>query len=454
MSVLRALAMMLGSATLTNAAEHTHLQRHECSDGSCDDVGFSDPVNLLQVSIESGDIHGLRANETAQPTQSAMCTSYPGEKTIDGEEAATQALLDMFTSLSEANLPLRAGHLPTLGCLSGTFEVNPKLPAAFKKGLCSTSGQSALARISDFKPGFEHALAIAVKVFDADGSASQDLITVPFQADFHDQFEWTQQPQENARLLAMPGNENIVVFHDSIFNPSSGGGDESGMTGMLDTDAVSSSKAPTDPNGFTFDTHGCAPINWADENSHRGLRFWFDAPFLNSSCFQGKQPEDWNTCSDPAVVEEALEQTMSGSDGQLVVSMWGQLQGCTDEIEENGLAWTSTEIAELGKFKFNRIINSEVCEFASFTPWNKFPSHKPLSSFNRARKSIYYTVQQMRKNATANSVSDFSRFDEYPEKKFWCTDWCKTSTQDWSQKCKISRSCAMCTDNCKDGKPI
>merc|ERR1712187_113733 len=110
--------------------------------------------------------------------------------------------------------------------------------------------------------------------------------------------------------------------HDSIFNPSSGGADESGMTGMLDTDASSSSKAPTDPNGFTFDTHGCAPINWADENSHRGLRFWFDAPFLNSSCFQGKQPEDWNTCSDPTVVEEALEQTISGSDGQLVVSMW------------------------------------------------------------------------------------------------------------------------------------
>lgn len=345
---------------------------------------------------------------------------------FDGEQAATETCAKMFGDMTIASSPHRGGHAMNLACLAGTFEVNPDLPDAFRKGVCGNlTSRRALGRLSELNALIPNMLTFSTKVFDEDDPyTSQDFLGNAFQLFTSGISEFSGTPEEITQMLRSPFGDVVSFAKVQCGHTDSDPSMEPDVPmselmrvrmshhGMLQTDADATSKnvnkkqAP-EPTGFGMDVSSGHPINWANEGSPiRGLRFWMDAPLLKSSCFQGKAPGEWATCLSTDVVGNATKQMMSDNGGQLVVSIWGQLQGCGDEIESNQNNWKSTEIAQLGTFKFDSLVSSAVCETAGFTPWNHHPDHRPLSSMGRARESIYARAQQLRRDANANYISN------------------------------------------------
>lgn len=313
------------------------------------------------------------------------------------------------------------GHAMNLACLAGTFEVNPDLPDAFRKGVCADlKSRTVLARITEFTSFTPTLLSFSTKVFDEDDPyKSQDFVGNPFHFFTQGLSEFSGTPEEITQMLASPFGD-IVNFAkaqcghtDTPMEPDVPMSELSRVPmshdGMLQTDADATSKnvhekqAP-EPTGFAMDVSSGHPINWADEGSPlRGLRFWIDGPILKSPCFQDKAPAQ---CMSIDVVGNATKQMMIDNGGRLDVPIWGQLQGCGDEIESNNRNWQSTEIAQLGTFKLDSLVNSAVCETAGFTPWNHHPAHRPLSSIGRSRAPVYGHVQQIRRDANANYITN------------------------------------------------
>lgn len=317
--------------------------------------------------------------------------TYPLENPVEGEDQAVQDLLELTDPFQTSKG--RGFHSMTLACLSGVFKVNPELDSDFKKGIAAgKAGEyNILTRISDMSPEVFNFLSVAFKMLKPDGSVLQDFIFNPVATrDFRDG-DTKDIMQENARN-AVSGFSDIVVFKDFLTElfTSPGGAQKMTDDAMLQTDVTISTNASDTfhtkisetQEFYSLDGSGQAPVAWGND---RGLRFWINAPKLPVS----------EAKLDSTLVEDAIKDYMSNS-GDLVIPMYGQLQGCHDQIELNDVAWTSPKVEKIGELRLNSVVDGERCEKLGFTPFNHHPDHRPLSSMNRARDPIYKRGQERR----------------------------------------------------------
>lgn len=127
---------------------------------------------------------------------------------------------------------------------------------------------------------------------------------------------------------------------------------------------------------------------------------------------------------DPNYLRYNLVQTLYSNDASFDFCIQMQTNADTMPIEDPTIAWTSPDIKlatlRIIPQEFDSNVQIEFGENLSFNAWHSLPAHRPLGSFNRARKRVYEAMSRYRheKNNTPvfepSDSPDFLKLDHSP----------------------------------------
>lgn len=309
-----------------------------------------------------------------------------GEETIPANEGAIIQEVEAFIleTLSPASgsdtLATRNFHGKSHGCASAEFTVEENLPAELQQGLFAQPGTyPTWLRFSNggnLPDGLPDIRAVAVKILGVDGpQALGDDTTQDF-------------------ILA---NHPVFFLRDA--------------QGFLDI-GVPLFSGGTLPSGFEHEKSILAASvsvidNVLNEN------YWTQIPSLfgegNAAKFKMQACDSNSTHSAPILngdrLSIALNESLQSADQCFDFQVQRQLNADTMPIEDATIAWSESESPFVTVAKItipmqspNSEHQSALCEHMSFTPWHSLEAHRPLGGVARARKVVYASASDFRRN--------------------------------------------------------
>jgi hypothetical protein len=326
---------------------------------------------------------------------------------------------------------------PVKGCFSGEFVLDKSLPKAFHQGIAkdpTTWPYRTLMRFSQGPPEVnglpsQSKLSLAFKLFTVKDSESgtQDFSGEPINVKGDPEgwadnagFPWKDFPSFASVLGFSPGMEkvikgmNISGFINAMAAKNNKASALSQVAAGTESDTPSfdeqesavaeageaqqeqdedesekdSDHKTEDYGHYSINVGGLLPISWG---TGRGLRWWAKGPPVPKIC------KDLAECEKDGMSQKALEKYLENNGNQMTVEMFGQLQGCDDEIEDAEKPWKSKDIAKLGELIIKKPEETGLCQKVDFDAWLTRPDHKPLGSLARALMKTESDKNMMKK---------------------------------------------------------
>jgi hypothetical protein len=164
-----------------------------------------------------------------------------------------------------------------------------------------------------------------------------------------------------------------------------------------------------------FLTHPRAAIVAArsrqNPTSHLDIPYWSTTPYLFGAGRAVKYVA--KPCAPPAsrlpspltdtYLRDALRAHLATADACFDFMVQFRVQGAAMPIEDASVEWRERDSAArpvarivIPKQDIDGAERNRFCEEVAFNPWNCLPEHRPLGSFNRARREIYTALARFR----------------------------------------------------------
>jgi hypothetical protein len=290
----------------------------------------------------------------------------------------------------------RALHPKTLGCYSGSFEVNPLIDPQYQKGIFSKRGDKFTAMLRLSERGFmasDTTMAVSVKMFGVPGKTIQPNFadadengTMDFLSFASGGMTYARQREDSAFhanasqvLSTKCFDAAIKDYADPVLRAQAVNGFS--PIGRNAQDFFNELFDMLPPNfnttGFyDFSATGQVAYQFGDPSDPAFKWFWL-GPQAQHSC-NGNEEK----CISVAGFRDATADILP-----LELALWGHLQQEGDPVEQDD-CWKPSTPMLLGKLVMNKKETPTTCEHARFTPWHAPVEHRPLGSVGRTRGPV------------------------------------------------------------------
>lgn len=324
-----------------------------------------------------------------QPTQKKL----PGREYISAEEEGIisemiDELKEQVNRLYPAQNMLRQIHTKMHGCVNAEFMIAPDLPDSLRVGVFSKSGSyPAWIRFSNAnttpQPDKKKDIrGIAIKLMNVEGDKilndqaqenTQDFLLMSSETFF------AKNLVHFRKLLKAATAKNKLQLAAFFLNPLHW----SLLARVMKSNIVCK-------HLFEISYFSTQPYQFGDES--RAVKYYLQPSVANKLLYSDPNDKDYLRFN----MAKTLE-TISVS-----FDFFVQLQGDPDEmpIENPTVPWPAPFI-KLAELKipsqvFDTPEQREFGENLSFNPWHSLPEHRPLGSFNRARRRVYEALSKFR----------------------------------------------------------
>jgi hypothetical protein len=344
---------------------------------------------MVTFTLSAGlAIAGCDAGRSRAPSGSTDVRDQTGlatETIPPGEAAAVSAIAAGVTAQIKRNYPpgtraLRDAHAKAHGCVSAHFIVEPELPEILQRGVFATAraypawvrfSNGSGARQPDNTPDGR---GMAIKLMDVPGeklldaerdARTQDFVMINFPVFFVANVADYVSFFANAQAFFASHSREAANFRASA--------------GII--------PSPLETQYFSM-----TPYMLGDGQAVK---------FSARPCV-GQSP-------DPLVMESSdylqvmLAQHLDHADACFDFLVQMQKDAQAMPIEDPTLEWDQArspfvKVARLiiPAQSFDGPEQMEFCDNLSFTPWHSLPEHRPLGGINRARRTVYQTISQLR----------------------------------------------------------
>ena len=302
--------------------------------------------------------------------------------------AMVQQMKDQLNRLYEGKKMLRQIHTKMHGCVKASFIIEPELDDMFKVGLFKDVGTyPAWVRFSNSntvpKPDKKKDIrGIGIKIMGVPGEKILNARHLELTQDFllmsSETFFSKNLKQFSGTLKASTAKSKLKLLL-YFLNPMHWG---------LAKRLIKSFIVCTNPLGIPY---------WSTQPYQFGSQSTAVKYFL--------QPSPDNNLSTPETTNENylrlnLATTLAHNEATFDFCVQIQTDADAMPIEDPTVPWTSPFI-KLATIKippqdFDSPAQIEFGENLNFNSWHSLPAHRPLGSFNRARKIIYDTMSNFR----------------------------------------------------------
>lgn len=327
----------------------------------------------------------------------------PGHEYISAEEEGiisemVQELKDQLTRLYPRQKMLRQIHTKMHGCVQGSFTVEPGLPSELQAGVFK-SGMSypvwirfSNANTTPQPDKKKDIRGVAIKLMNVQGDK---ILNDQSQADTQDfllmssETFFAQNLVHFRRLLKTASAKSKAGLLLFALNPA--------HWKMLSR-IMKLNVACRNPLEIPY--WSTQPYQFGSES--RAVKYFLQPSLENKLSF--------TDLSDDNYLRLNMAKTLS--ENEVGFDFFIQLQTDADKmpIEDPTVPWTSPfiKLAHLNipVQTFNTPEQMEYGDNLSFNPWHSLPAHRPLGSFNRARKRVYEELSKFRHERNGLSVAE------------------------------------------------
>ena len=316
-----------------------------------------------------------------------------GREYVSGEEDSIigemiQELKEEVSKLYKDKKMLRQIHTKMHGCVKGTFTIDPDLPSNLKQGIFRNARSfDAWIRFSNSnsKPqpdSKKDIRGIAIKIVDVPG---EKLLTDEWVEDTQDfvlmssETFFAKNLHEFRKLLKGVAHNNKLAVAAYFLNPM--------HWGVLARLLKSNIRCR---HPFEIPYWSTQPYQFGDENT--AVKYFLKPSVRNKLVYS--DPKDENFLRKNMV--RTLEVSSVGFD------FYVQFQTDADKmpIEDPTVKWDSPFVRlahlEIPQQDFDSPAQRDYGEYLAFNAWHSLPEHRPLGSFNRARRRVYNELARYR----------------------------------------------------------
>ena len=324
-----------------------------------------------------------------------------GHEYVDGEEEGIisemiQELEDQVTRLYKDKKMLRQIHTKMHGCVQANFTVEPNLPHELKVGVFKEAVSfPAWIRFSNAntnpQPDKKKDIrGVAIKLMNVPGEkimndekmeSTQDFLLMSSEAFF------AKNLLHFRKLMKAVSAKSKLKLLGFFLNPLHWGI----LARVMKSNIVCN-------HPFEIPYWSTQPYQFGDES--KAVKY-----FLRPSDNNNLLYDDLN---DDNYLRKNMVKTLAENSVDFEFCI--QLQTDADKmpIEDPTVKWSSPFIkiasVHIPQQVFDSPAQIEFGEYLSFNPWHSLPEHRPLGSFNRARRRVYQQLSQFRHDANKVKV--------------------------------------------------
>lgn len=327
-----------------------------------------------------------------------------GQESIPpGEDAAIQRIAEMIEKgvrdkAAETGFARRDAHAKHHGCVKGVFEVAADVPAALQQGVMKPGARYvSWVRFSNGsgnlqKDSSADGRGIAIKLTGIPGKKiladERDAQTQDFLMINHPVF-FIRSAEDYVGLTELMSKGGIVAALKYFLNPLHPKFHELNIARQVLT------KKTSNPLGIQY--WSMTPYQWGPDGSGRAVKLSV-APCAGSQAARFK-----GDASSPDALRQAMSRQLAETEACFDFFVQPQTDAAKMPIEDSTEEWSEklspyVRVATLRipAQKFESAEQMAFCENLSYTPWHALPEHRPLGGINRARKTVYETIQRVR----------------------------------------------------------
>jgi len=310
----------------------------------------------------------------------------------------------------------RALHAKTLGCFSGSFQVNPNLTdPRYQKGIFRKPGDKFIAMLRLSDRGFmnlDTAIAVSVKMFDVPGKTIQPNFADADESGTMDFLSFASAGLTYARQRKDSAFNAAGKTVSELFTPKCFAAASKDYANPVQRAQAVNGFSPVARHAKDFFNelfHMLVPNftspAFYDFTATSQVAYQFGEPTEPAFKWFWLGPEAKHSCNGNG--EECI--SVAGFRNEtanilpLELSLWGHLQEEGDPVEQDD-CWKPSEPMLLGKLVMEKNEKPTTCEHARFTPWHAPMEHRPLGSVGRTRGPILRNRHEARGALPCNSL--------------------------------------------------
>lgn len=152
-------------------------------------------------------------------------------------------------------------------------------------------------------------------------------------------------------------------------------------------------------------------------NSPLTIRYWSSTPYkLGTQAVKySAKPSDVDTSTQASAksadyLRERMSEHLNNRDASFDFLVQLQTDAKKMPVEDPTVEWKSpfykVATIKIPKQNFDTKTKMDFCENLSFTPWHSLPEHQPLGGINRARKQVYESIANLRRESNHVSLEE------------------------------------------------
>ena len=343
--------------------------------------------------------------------------SKPGKKElgheyIDGEEEGIisemiQELKDQLNRLYPTQKMLRQVHTKMHGCVRGKFIIEPGLPDDLRVGVFKDAvSYPAWIRFSNAntipQPDKKKDIrGIAIKLMDVPGdkilndqshSDSQDFLLMSSETFF------AKNLKHFRKLLKTASGKNKLSLLAFFLNP---------FHWKMLVRIMKSNIECMHP--FEIPYWSTQPYQYG--TGSKAVKYSVQPSVNNELSYTGSTDDNYLRLN--------MAETLETKEIDFNFFIQFQMDAEKMPIEDPTVRWTSPFIKvatlKIPSQTFDAPQQLEFGDDLSFSPWHSLPEHRPLGSFNRARRRVYEELSQFRHDRNGIKVFEPAPFQSVPE---------------------------------------